>query len=105
MSVTSKPYLSFTDSHADAKNGFADEKLSYKLEVDFPEELLKKIPEEKQSALLESLALDPRPAYHNDPEFPYGFAYGGFDIRFRVNGMVLAVFDVLSPQQESTPVK
>ena len=33
-----KPYLSFTDSHPDAKNGFAGERLSYALKVEIPDE-------------------------------------------------------------------
>lgn len=100
-----KPYLSFTDSHPDAKNGFAEEKLDYGVSVEFPEELLEPIPGEKRSALLASLALDPRPAYQDDPEAPYGFAYAGFDIRFRVKDGVLTVYDVVLPQGEMTHVK
>ena len=56
-----KPYLSFTDSHPDARNGFAADHAAERLPVEFPPELLDRIPEEKRAALLSSLALDPRP--------------------------------------------
>src|SRR5574344_1491160 len=39
-----KPYLAFTDSHPDAKGGFADDKLGDKINVVFPDELCKQIP-------------------------------------------------------------
>ena len=61
-----KPYLPYTDIHSDAVGGFADEKLSYKLEVEFPEELLIKIPESKREGLIELLSEDPRPSYIED---------------------------------------
>lgn len=89
-----KPYLSFTDSHPDAKNGFAAAHIEDRIPVDFPAELLKKIPQEKQPALLASLELDPRPSYQQDDQ-PYGVPYAGWDIRFRVMDGVLRVYDVV----------
>ena len=50
---------------------------------------------EKRRPLLESLALDPRPAYLEDKDCPYGFAYAGFDVRFYVKDGLLTVFDIL----------
>lgn len=99
-----KPYLSFTDSHPHAKDGFAGEKFSYSLQVDFPPALLEKIPEEKRAALLSALSQDPRPAYQDDPNAPYGFAYGEYDIRFSVRKNLLTVYEVVS-RQEMQPVK
>ena len=90
-----KPYLSFTDSHPDAVDGFAGERYAYALTVEFPEEWLSMIPEEKRAALTASLAQDPRPAYQNDPEARYGFEYAGFDVRFRVRDGVLTVCEVV----------
>lgn len=43
-----KPYLSFTDSHPEAKDGFAGEKLEKNLQVAFPEELLIALPADKR---------------------------------------------------------
>ena len=90
-----KPYLSFTDSHPDAADGFAGEKYGYSLGVEFPEEWLALIPQEKRAALMASLAQDPRPAYHDDPQTRYGFEFAGFDVRFRVEDGVLTVCEVV----------
>lgn len=90
-----KPYLSFTDSHPDARNGFAAAHAQERLAVDFPPELLDRIPEEKRSALLHSLALDPRPGYLTGRGDPYGFPYAGKDVRFYVADGTVHVFDVV----------
>ena len=89
-----KPYLPYTDSHPDAIGGFADEKLKDNLEVDFPPELLNKIPENKKSALLELLSEDPRPHYINDSERIYGFEFADFEIKFKVENTTLTVLEV-----------
>ena len=89
-----KPYLSFTDSHPEARDGFAGEKLEKGLEVDFPRELLSAIPADKRDALLAALSQDPRPAYQQDGE-QYGLEFSGLDVRFRVEGDTLTVFEVL----------
>ena len=73
-------------------DGFAGERLSYALEVSFPEALLRQIPAGKRAALIESLRQDPRPAYQDDPATPYGFEYAGWDVRFRVENGTLTVF-------------
>lgn len=90
-----KPYLPYTDCHTDAKGGFASEVKDYELEVDFPAELLKMLPKEKQKGIIEVLRQDPRPSYHNDPKRRYGVAYAGFDVRFTVDGGRLSVFEVV----------
>lgn len=90
-----KPYLPFTDSHPEAKGGFADAHREDRVQVHFPEALLERLPAEKRRPLLESLALDPRPAYLEDKDCPYGFAYAGFDVRFYVKDGLLTVFDIL----------
>lgn len=92
-----KPYLSFTDSHPEARDGFAADHADERLPVDFPPELLSRIPEEKRSALLASLSLDPRPGYLTGRSDPYGFPYAGKDVRFFVEGGTVKVFDVVEP--------
>ena len=89
-----KPYLAFTDSHPDAVGGFADERFDYRLHVEFPEELLAKIPENKRTALLSVLEGDPRPQYIRDPERLFGFEFAGFEIRFTVKDGVLSVKEI-----------
>ena len=90
-----KPYLAFTDSHPDAVGGFADTKKDYALNVDFREELLAKIPQSKQKALLELLSQDTRPQYIEDSERVYGFEFSGFEIKFWVSNGTLTVKEVI----------
>ncbi len=90
-----KPYLSFTDSHPDARNGFAQARLEHALTVVLEEPWLGLIPKDKREALIGTLRQDPRPAYQNDPATPYGFAFAGWDVRFRVQDDVLTVFEIV----------
>ena len=89
-----KPYLPYTDSHPDAVGGFADKKLNDNLKVNFPNELLMLIPENKKSALLELLSEDPRPHYISDNDRVYGFEFADFEIKFKVENNVLTVLEV-----------
>ena len=90
-----KPYLPYTDCHPDAREGFAHAVKEYALQVEFPEELLKLFPAEKQEAIIEVLRQDPRPSYHDDETRKYGVAFAGYDVHFRVKGDVLTVFEVV----------
>lgn len=92
-----KPYLAFTDSHPDARGGFAEEKRSYALEVDFPEPLLALIDERDRAPLCALLAEDPRPSYQDDPTRVYGMPYRRYDVQFTVADGKLTVCDVLFP--------
>lgn len=91
-----KPYLPYVDCHTDATGGFAHEVKDYALQVEFPVELLEKIPKEKQDAIVAVLKQDPRPSYHNDPNRKYGVNFAGFDVRFVVEDQVLRVVEVES---------
>ena len=90
-----KPYLPYVDSIPEAIGGFTEEKAAYSLQVDFPAELLQEVPENQRETLLGVLAQDPRPAYQNDENRVYGFAYGGMDVRFTVRGGTLTVVDIV----------
>ena len=90
-----KPYLPYVDCHTDATGGFAHEVKDYELQVEFPQELLGKIPQEKQAAIVAVLKQDPRPSYHNDPARKYGVSFAGFDVRFVVDESVLTVVEVV----------
>ena len=59
--------------------------------MDFPPELLEKVPEEKRHGLIKILAQDPRPSYQNSPEKEYAMSFGGFDVSFTVDGSELYV--------------
>ena len=89
-----KPYIAYTDSHPDAVSGFASTPAEYLLEVDFAEELLKKVPENQRESLIEVLAHDPRPQYHADPERVYGMEFGGMEVKFKVNHDLLTVLEI-----------
>ena len=90
-----KPYLPYVDSHPEAKGGFTDHIEEHILKVEFPEELLQKIPESQREALIEVLANDPRPRYQKNPERVYGIAYGENDVHFKVREEILYVCDVI----------
>ncbi|WP_296731774.1 tRNA (N6-threonylcarbamoyladenosine(37)-N6)-methyltransferase TrmO [Anaerovibrio sp.] len=90
-----KPYLPYVDSHPDATEGFRSGGWNRMLEVDFPEALLEKVPENRRQALTGVLANDPRPSYHDDPERVYGMPFGGMEIKFSVKDKVLKVIDVV----------
>ena len=106
-----KPYLSFSDSHEEAVNGFAEETRDYRLEVDWsrvegaPSGFLTETSYEYRGndavitrlsranhALLEAeksdieyiLSQDPRPGYQDDPEREYKMDYAGWRITFNV---------------------
>ena len=106
-----KPYLSFSDSHPEARNGFAEETKDYQLEVDWsqteglslgcPGFLSAESRENHAGITRESrgdasnfdgvrkdieyiLRQDPRPGYQNDPEREYKMDYGGWRVTFKV---------------------
>lgn len=91
-----KPYLPYTDSHPEASNGFALATADAVLRVDIPDELMRRIPESSRTALRDVLAQDPRPAYQNEPERVYGFEFAGFEVKFKVNGDLLTVCDIIT---------
>ncbi len=89
-----KPYIAYGDSHPDAKGGFTDTAGEFLLHVNFPEELLQILPEDKRSAAVGVLSHDPRPSYQRKPGRIYGLTFAGFDIRFTVEGDILTVTEV-----------
>ena len=85
-----KPYLPYADAFPDAAIGFTKDTHRPRLVIDFPEKLLKVIPEEKRAALNGILGEDPRPSYQEDGR-AYGVSFAGKNIRFYVEGNVLHV--------------
>jgi tRNA-Thr(GGU) m(6)t(6)A37 methyltransferase TsaA len=71
-----KPYLSFSDCHPEAVNGFAEETKNRTLPVvcdgDLPPDICY------------ILSQDPRPAYQDDPEREYKLDYDGWKVTFTV---------------------
>lgn len=89
-----KPYLPYVDSHPEAAGGFTDRVNQDLLKVDFPSQLMALIPAEKREALTGILAQDPRPSYQNDPERIYGLTFAGKNVKFRIAGETVQVFEV-----------
>ncbi len=76
-----KPYLSFSDSHEDAKNGFAEDSKGYRLEVIGDRD---SVPESVWRDLEYILSQDPRPGYQDDPDREYKMDYAGWTVTFTV---------------------
>lgn len=90
-----KPYIRYADSRQQAVCGYVDTLEERSLKVVFPSELSEKIEDTSIiPSLVETLRLDPRPSYHDDPERVYGLSFAGLNVKFRVNGSVLTVEDV-----------
>ena len=80
-----KPYLPFTDSHPDAKGGFAERTAESQITtVHLSAELLSAFDEEHIEALREVLLSDPRPHYHDDAERIYAMEFAGKEVKFCV---------------------
>ena len=106
-----KPYLSFSDSHEDAKNGFAEEHKDRRLDVDWEmiglttdqsptNHLLITYYSPTNHLLLDAktkeaieyiLSQDPRPGYQEDPEREYKMDYAGWNVTFTVHAQEVHV--------------
>ena len=90
-----KPYLPYADSVPDASAGGYGPSHQTMLTVEIPDEVAALFSIEQLAALKEVLAYDPRPGYQSDPDRVYGFAYGGYDVRFRVQDTTLTVLEAI----------
>ena len=89
-----KPYIPYGDCHMDATGGFTDRAWEFLLDVDFPRELLEKLPPDKREAAKAVLSHDPRPSYQRNEDRIYGMTFAGQDIRFTVRENTLTVTEV-----------
>jgi len=90
-----KPYVPYADSHPDARGGFVDDTTWQELEVCLPDNLAAIFDSRQAEALRRTLALDPRPRYHDDASRVYGMPFAGYDVRFRVEGRCLKILDCI----------
>lgn len=95
-----KPYLAYTDSHPDANDGFARERLDYSLEVILPSSLASILGRENTEVVKDLLSQDPRPSYQDDKERVYGMRFSDFEIKFKVSENILTVCDVIKIPRE-----
>ena len=86
--------LSSTDSHPNARSGFAPSAAEQLLEVDCSPMLLNKIPADMQQGLIDILSHDPRPQYQQDSQRIYGLDYGKHEVHFRVDESRVIVIDI-----------
>ena len=91
-----KPYVTYADAHPGARSGFVDQTAWEPLHVEMPDKLAVRIPSQHLEALKATLAQDPRPAFHDDPERVYGMPFLDMDIRFKVSNGVLMVVECAS---------
>lgn len=90
-----KPYIRYADSHPDAVCGYVDDLDERCLKVVIPDDIVMEVKDKGiLDALEETLSLDPRPSYHNDPSREYGLSFSGLNVRFKVNDGVLTVISI-----------
>lgn len=88
-----KPYMPLSDAVPDAADVLAGRRTKKSLTVVCDEALLDGFSESERMGLLETLSLDPRPAYQDDPSRIYGMKYAGKNVRFTVKDSCLTILD------------
>jgi tRNA-Thr(GGU) m(6)t(6)A37 methyltransferase TsaA len=74
-----KPYIRYADSMPEASSGFADE-MPPSVSVNW--ECESAVPQDIRVIIEQSLALQPQPAYHNEPERLYATEIAGWRVRW-----------------------
>jgi hypothetical protein len=99
-----KPYLSFSDSHEDAKNGFAEETKNRTLEVvlgpaNNQQETSIKPADDTLREIYYILSQDPRPGYQDDPEREYKLDYAGYTVTFFIKKQTVTIKKIKKVQK------
>lgn len=89
-----KPYIPYADSHPGVRSGFAPDSPTPRLTVADPQQLLSKLNPDQRKALIDALALDPRPHYQDDPSRRYVMPFGEVEVAFTVEGEMLNIVNV-----------
>lgn len=90
-----KPYVKYADSRPHAICGYVDRLQERSLKVVIPSECKEAISDKSVlPALVEVLALDPRPSYYDDPQRIYGLSFAGYNVRFSVAEGTLRVVEI-----------
>ena len=88
-----KPYIPYADAHPEARSGFA-QAAPARLQVVDPNGALLRLPPAERAALVDCLALDPRPHYQHDASRLYTMPFAQWEVRFRVSDDILEVVEV-----------
>lgn len=88
-----KPYIPYADAHPEARSGFA-QAAPARLQVVDPSGALLRLPPAERAALVDCLALDPRPHYQHDASRLYTMPFAQWEVRFRVSDDILEVIEV-----------
>ena len=87
-----KPYIKYADARPHAVCGYVDRLEERSLKVVIPAEISSHIQDKSVlEALVQTLSLDPRPSYHDDPHREYGLSFAGMNVRFKVFLRILTV--------------
>lgn len=89
-----KPYIPYTDSHPDARSGFAPEPANHLLNVTFRNTPPASLEPRLVETLIDTLAHDPRPQYHNNPDRVYCMPFAKHEVRFIVNDSNLEIITI-----------
>ena len=88
-----KPYVPLADCIPEASEGFTAVPYE-RLDVEIPESFGGSMSPEERSALEDTLSLDPRPQYQDDPERVYGLSFSGWEVKFKVEEKRLRVLSL-----------
>jgi hypothetical protein len=87
-----KPYIKYAAARPHAVCGYVDGLQERSLKVNIPKEIAVAIPDKTVlEALVQTLSLDPRPSYHDDPDREYGLSFAGLNVKFKVFLRILTV--------------
>jgi hypothetical protein len=90
-----KPYIKYADSHPEAVCGYVDTLPERTVKVVVPDEIRLEFEDEPfYRSLLDTLSLDPRPSYHDDPSRIYGMSYASHNVKFTVAQGVLTIKEI-----------
>ena len=102
-----KPYITFEDSHPEAKSGYVDTVQWEELTVLDPGGLIagSDLSEKQKTALRKILGQDPRSRFdlHSDGTRRYGFYFSHYDVRFTVSGRELSVVELAEGKKPCEP--
>ena len=93
-----KPYLPFCEAIPEANGGFADRPPA-RLQVILPDDIRKTLSPKEAEVIQQALSLDPRPAYHDDPERTYECQIEGHSVRFLVKDNVVSVLKIVQSME------